>query len=359
VFGWEERLIGNKADGDSQAGSLVVIGIDENGNTISYPSGYFENHPTFAGLATNVQFAPLVDDGYGNCDMAWIPAFYWKFWRDPDDAFHKKYFFSPVPKDGYTKFPAFLMSGNETGFYCGRVWNTNGIYANGLRSDLTKNLMYPYQFSVNNVVSAVTAMNNGLFNETGWHLMNIWERTAITKLMIAEAITYNVSGKFGGSAWPFPDNASQADVPSVAPTHSNFHNIYTMVQATVNEWLHLYCPGIVFKGSKGAFISSPFSPETAIDIGLGAITGYNGSMTVCATKVFQGVSEVFEFDVDVLNIGQNFTTALTDNPYGIRAYGWPSNTTAIFSMNVGLGARSVDQNGNSSSRGLVRICKTA
>jgi hypothetical protein len=374
VFGWEERLMGDNGLGNVAAGSLVLNGIDEGGNLVSYPSGYFENHPAYAGLKTNVQFAPITDDGYGNCDMAFIPVYYYKFWQDPNDAFHRKYFYSPVPKDGYDVFPTFLGSGKESGFYMGRTLNTvvrisindsTTIPTYGVRSDLTKVNDYTNRFNTAHAVAGILKMNSGdIFAETGWHVMNIWERTAVTRLMIAEALTYNIANKFGGGSFNVGSDGYNTEFPANNVDYSNFHDIYALVQPIIgtqyakNEFIY----GVTFKGANAPFVSSPYSQETAVDVGIiDAVTGQSGG-DLTATRNFAGLSSSLGFDVSILNIPSNLSAKAiaVNDPYYLHAYGSPTASNVIDRTSVGISWPQITAIiGDAYSSGVCRVCKDA
>jgi hypothetical protein len=73
IFGVDEVLL---------PGSAVLRMIDESGNFVTAGIEYYDDNPIYAGITTNV-----VASGQ---DMAFIPPFYIKFWRDPEDENHTR-----------------------------------------------------------------------------------------------------------------------------------------------------------------------------------------------------------------------------------------------------------------------------
>ena len=359
VFGWEEKLIMTNTTDRYWASTVNLWPIDGDGNHVAYPSDYFENHPIYAGLRNNVKFKPLdPTDQLGNIDMAWIPVFYYKIWRDPADKYHRKFLFSPTQLDGYVKHPAFLAGGSENGFYVSRTLNTqvdisDALYlaTNGVRCDLSLTFM-----AQNSNQPNLTQMKQGiittqtLFGDSKFHAMNVWERSAIINLMIAEAMTYNLLIKYGGMA---EDGIVKTNLAS-SPKLSNFHDIYAFVNnaPSSNYASALYVTGIKINGRLAPNISDPLIPNNALIVdGLSELVqndSYNMSNVV---KLYAEDSEDLNAPIDLLFIPQWCSLN------GVQYYeNFPLNHTVTSDELIWI-ARTTLMAANYKNYPLCRLCK--
>jgi hypothetical protein len=309
VFGMDELLVGNGT-------SAVLRAIDENGNPVTTSTKYFDDHPTYNGIVNNTSLN-------GN-DMAFIPAFYIKVWHDLDDSNHKRYFLSPVPKDGYDKHPAFRYGDAANGFFYGR-------YLNSTAYDAAGTLDSSFSSNTNPISSLTTAQANtmagniNIGNESGWHNVTVWEDRAVMMLALMENLTYDLGTKLGATSGPtFPSDSKWGkwrDIFALVPVVSGKSKILNGVS----------CASSVLS------LSTPESPMTPLNVGLPAMTGYGGTMYFPCDTMHTGYNAALDIEMDLVWAGLNVNQS-SINPRFIYAYGTSSISSAVAcSSAVGIG----------------------
>ena len=258
-------VIGVKRISDS-GGAGSWVWIDENDNTVEVETGYFDKHPTY-------QFQEV--DLCGN-EMVAIPKFYVK--SDSGGRF----WISPTPREGFHVHPAFMSRGKELSFTVTNIndeeiddtsimigkwqswidfygiidesrkmysmphWSDDRIEA--LAQEKTGGLSDDERTALRNIYPSVNASYwqnwhaadawndhdpDGAVNVVGFHMMNVWEWSALQWLALIEARTTDVQSVFGlGHV-----NGSQLDkVDGKNNMSANFHGIYGL-WGNVWQWI--------------------------------------------------------------------------------------------------------------------------
>jgi hypothetical protein len=270
--------------------AVALRTIDKDGNFVSPTSTYYDDHPLYSGIATNV-----VNHGQ---DMAFIPPYYTKFWKDPEDENHTRIFISPYEEDGFALHPAFRCPGGTDGFLYGRCLNTVGYGATATPNSLkasSDNTVYGISFA--NANTMCNNMNTG--GEQGWHIVTVWEDRAIELLLRMEGLTYYPQARWGGI-----DSLSGSGIPPTDPRYGKWRDIYAIWQSLS------YSPqndnkllaGIGFTSTRNIRLSLPEAPTAILDMGLPNITGTDGGWADAAQAGFNALLNV---DVDMLLLPVN------------------------------------------------------
>lgn len=259
------RVIGVKRLSDV-GGSGTWVWIDEEDNIVEVEEGYFESHPSFQFEEVNLE---------GN-EMVSVPKFYVK-----SDG-NSRYWISPEPKEGFHVHPAFMSKGkpiedivvdihgnqhDEAKIYVGK-WQSFIDYSMML-SDAVKMWSIPSlteakiealeqargeEFSVaakeglKTIYPSVQstwwenwhsadAWNDhnpdGAVNVVGFHMMTVWELSALQWLALIEGRTTDVSLKYG-SGWLTGNSVDAVDGDRNAS--ANFHGIHGL-WGNVWQWI--------------------------------------------------------------------------------------------------------------------------
>jgi hypothetical protein len=298
-----EPIIGIEETLTSEAAILRYI--DEGGNYVTPVPGYFDTHPIYAAIASNVVLN-------GN-DMAFIPAFHVKYERV--DAARRRFWLSPNPEPGFSLHPAFMPSGADTGFYIGRV---NSGVSNGGNSILGEATAF---FSPSeNVMSWFTGLNTG--GQAGWHLESYYERLALSFLIFFECLSYNPTVLFGGLG-------SSANGGNNAPDKANWRNIYAHWRDKGNSSYTGIASNIALMGLNVGDIQSvrvislgnPTSPADQVNSGLeypgaAADAGNNGNTVL---ECYDGIIPSLGIEAAFLFLPKTLDTEGNAGPYHFTA----------------------------------------
>jgi hypothetical protein len=293
------------------ASAVILRTIDEAGNFVGTNTKYFDDHPVYGGIAANV-----VANGQ---DMAFIPPFYIKFWRDPENAKHVRYFISPHEKEGFALHPAFRVADAAGGFLYARCLNTVAYDAaaspNSLKSS-ADNIAGSFTLAYGQTMCA--NMNTG--GESGWHVVTIWEDRAIELLLRMEGLTYFPQQKWGGEAW--------TSVPPTSPLIGKWRDIYAF-WGNSNSIDNKILAGINIPA-----ISVPESPEIPMHVGLAAT---NGSTTGWEATIQTGFNAVLGIDIDLLLLPLTVvSSSALRNVYTASAYN-TSGSVTYQNNSIGIG----------------------
>lgn len=250
-------------------GSGTWTWIDENDNSVALENGYFESHPSFK----------LKDVNLDGNEMVAIPKFYVK-----SDG-NSRYWISPEPRDGFHVHPAFMSKGLEKKdtmidvhgierdnacIYIGKwqswidyamlldskpkMWsipsfnedrielfeNIRGIQFNEQQKESLMHLqtLYPtVDATYWDNWHAADAWNDhspdGSINVVGYHMMNVWDWSALQWLALIEGGTTNASLRFGEG---YLEGKYLDTVDGDATMSANFHGIYGL-WGNVWQWI--------------------------------------------------------------------------------------------------------------------------
>lgn len=165
--------------------------------------------------------------------MVKIPKFYIKVGKAPEGSVRagkKCYMISGHKKDGYHIHPAFMRNGEvQPCFYIGAYEAYNaGSGKAGSASGKT-----PWVSMTNpQAIQYCNARNTGTGEQAGWHLQNIYERAAISLLMMIELGTPNVQTAIGAG------NVSSSAAVATGGTNASWRGIH---EFWGNVWEH--CDG--------------------------------------------------------------------------------------------------------------------
>ena len=165
-------------------------------------------------------------------EMVKIPKFYLKVGTAPAGAAQagkKCYWISDRKRTGYHVHPAFVHNGKEMScFYIGAY----EAYSAGSGKAGSKSGQSPW-VSITNpaAISACAARNTGATGseQYGWHLQNIYERSAISLLMMIELGTPNVQTAIGAG------NVSSSAAVATGSTAAKWRGIH---EFWGNVWEH-------------------------------------------------------------------------------------------------------------------------
>jgi hypothetical protein len=269
------------------AGSSVVLRtIDEAGNFVGASTEYFNDHPTYSGIAANV--------AANGQDMAFIPPFYIKFWRDPDIVNHVRYFISPHAKEGFTLHPAFRVADAAGGFLYGRCLNTVAYNAASSPNSLkASGALTAHGISLTQGSTMCVNMNSG--GESGWHVVTIWEDRAIVLLLRMVGLTYFPQTRWGGEI----ATVTASGIPPTDAQYGRWRDIYAFWAPTMNYTSGQHnkiVAGISVNTSKVISISVPETPATPA-FSFGAIAS---PTTSWATKIRTGFNSALNVDLDLI-----------------------------------------------------------
>lgn len=261
-----EWIIGVKRLSDV-GGSGTWVWIDKDDNVVEVEEGYFSDHPSY-------DFHDVTMDGEN--EFVSIPKFYVK-----SDG-NSRYWISPKPAEGFHVHPAFMSKGlelketeddihgntNEKTRICIGKWQSYIDFSMAL-SDKVKMWSIPSlseqkisqlesargeEFAVETRQAlaslrpsvdttwwdnwyAADAWNdhdpNGAVNVVGYHMMSIWDWSALQWLALIEGRTTDVAQKYG-QGW-LRGTAPDA-VDGVKTTTANFHGIYGL-WGNVWQWI--------------------------------------------------------------------------------------------------------------------------
>ncbi len=248
-------------------GSGSWVWIDENDNVVEVEDGYFADHPSF-------QFIEQSDE-HGN-EFVSIPKFYVK-----SDG-NSRYWISPEPRDGFHVHPAFMSKGKEISdivtdihgndrdearIWIGkwqswidydllmsgrtRMWSVSGLSDAAIAvleerhtEDITEEMRDGWKHLRPTTHSTYwqnwhAAENwndreeDGPVTIQGYHMMNVWEWSALQWLALIEGCTTDVTRKFG----PGHMNGTQVHpVNGDLVVSADFHGIYGL-WGNVWQWI--------------------------------------------------------------------------------------------------------------------------
>ena len=265
----ENKVIGVKRLSDV-GGSGTWVWIDEDDNVVEVEDGYFANHPTyqFDGEENGVDFD-------GN-EMVGIPKFYVK-----SDG-NSRYWISPEPKQGFHVHPAFMskgkpieenvqdIHGNSTDIakiYVGkwqswidydcilsgkkRMWSIPSFTEQKiaeLEASRGSEFSEAARASLKTLLPSTSATwwenwhaadnwndhsETGAVNVNGYHMMNVWEWSAMQWLALIEKRTTDAALKYGAGHL----NGKQLDaIDGTNNMSANFHGIYGL-WGNVWQWI--------------------------------------------------------------------------------------------------------------------------
>jgi hypothetical protein len=326
VFGMDEMLVANGA-------SAVLRAVDENGNSVTTSTKYFNDHPTYGGIANNASLN-------GN-DMAFIPAFYVKVWKDPEDVNHTRYFLSPTPRDGYAKHPAFRYGDAANGFFYGRCLNSKSYSAaETLGSSLSAATNPVSNLTLAQANTMAGNINTG--GETGWHQTTVWEDRAVMMLALMENLTYGLGTKLGavsGATVPGDSRWGQwRDIFAIVPVvNNNFGKVLNGVS---------YTTGVLW-------LSVPESPMTPLNAGFSAMTGGDINAVYPCDTIHTGHNAALGVEMDLVWAGLNASSSNL-NPRFIYVFSKTASATGVVFYNNSIG---IAPNSQASINGYARLSK--
>ena len=248
-------------------GSGTWVWIDENDNVVEVEDGYFSDHPTYDFRDTTID---------GENEFVSIPKFYVR-----SDG-NSRYWISPEPKEGFHVHPAFMSKGkpiediyvdvhgveHDNARICIGKWQSY-IDFSMMLSDKIKMWSIPSltEYKISQLESArgsefapetrqalaslhpsvdstwrenwyaADAWNDhskdGAVNVVGYHMMTIWEWSALQWLALIEGRTTDVSQKYG-KGWLTGRSTDAVD--GVKTASANFHGIYGL-WGNVWQWI--------------------------------------------------------------------------------------------------------------------------
>lgn len=162
--------------------------------------------------------------------MVKIPKFYIRVAKAPEGSMHagkKCYMVSGHKKDGYHIHPAFMRNGEvQPCFYIGayEAYNAGGGKAGSAAGKA------PWVSMTNpQAIQYCSARNTGTGEQAGWHLQNIYERAAISLLMMIELGTPDVQKAIGAG------NVSSSAAVATGGTNASWRGIH---EYWGNVWEH-------------------------------------------------------------------------------------------------------------------------
>lgn len=288
-FSTRMHPISNKVIGIKRLSDVGGTGswtwIDEFDNPVEPEQGYFSKHPTF-------QFKDVNLDGN---EMVAVPKFYVK-----SDG-NSRYWISPVKREGFHVHPAFMSKGmpitdlvtginnvttDQACIYIGKwqswidftcilddkvkMWSipswTEAKIEEFVRQRNADTVKYPDGYAIDpkdrNSLLAVyptvestwwqnwhaadnwnSHSEDGVITVSGYHMMNVWEWSALQWLAMIEACGTDVQSRFGlghvdGAAVDVVDGAdrSKVDKKGIGTKSSDFHGIYGL-WGNVWQWI--------------------------------------------------------------------------------------------------------------------------
>ena len=162
-----------------------VWNIDPEGNIVSIPKKYWNNHPMY--VALNEEMAvdmPVIEDSGIVNSMIFIPPCYMKYRvydnNDGDMVIDTWYSPTPQTEDGWRLDMAFTK-------------NTDGFYLATCLGNIATNNYYASEYNKNayasNPVETINVIKNTQSLDEKFHLWTIYERRLLMDLMIAEYAT--------------------------------------------------------------------------------------------------------------------------------------------------------------------------
>lgn len=204
--------------------------------------------------------------------MVKIPKFYIKVGKAPEGstrAGKKCYWISGHPKSGYHIHPAFMRNGEvQPCFYIGayEAYNAGGGKAGSAAGKS------PWVSMTNpQAIQYCTARNVGSGEQAGWHLQNIYERSAVALLMMIELGTPNVQSAIGNG------NVSSSAAVATGTTNATWRGIH---EFWGNVWEH--CDGFKTDGSNRGQIFDNKGKGTYVNTGVVVTQGW---IKTCAETV--------------------------------------------------------------------------
>lgn len=165
--------------------------------------------------------------------MVKIPKFYVKYGEAPEGSEYagkKCHWVSEIKKDGYHVHPAFMRNGVEKDYFligAYEAYNAGGGKAGSASGKA------PWVSMTNpQAIQYCAARNTGTGEQAGWHLQNIYERAAISLLMLIELGTPDVQKAIGAG------NVSSSAAVATGGTNAVWRGIH---EYWGNVWEH--CDG--------------------------------------------------------------------------------------------------------------------
>lgn len=242
--------------------------------------------------------------------MIKIPKFYIKVGTAPAGAAQagkKCWWISDRARAGYHVHPAFVRNGKETAcFYIGAYEAS----ANGAKACSIANVAPWVSIANPAAISACAARNTGAAGseQYGWHLQNIYERHAISLLMLLELGTPNVQSAIGAG------NTSSSAAVATGTTNAVWHGIH---EFWGNVWEH----------------TDGFKTDAS---GIGQIFSNQGDGSYVGTNVvptngwIKAVAEASGTNFDLKDV---FVPAVADGTEGngtFGDYGWESTNCVLY-----------------------------
>lgn len=162
--------------------------------------------------------------------MVKIPAFYVKVGKAADGttaAGRKCYWISDKPRSGFHLHPAFMRAGKAIPcFYFGGYEAS----ADGSKAASLAGKSPWVNITIGNSRAACAARNTGTGDQAGWHLNNVYERSAISLLMMIELGTADVQTAINSG------NVSTNGAAATGGTKAVWRNIHEF-WGNVDEWV--------------------------------------------------------------------------------------------------------------------------
>ena len=185
---YEDPVFGVRKIFSKQYGVPFVFNIDPNGEIVSIPKKYWDNHPIYTCFdEENVVSIPVVNDIASS--MVFVPPCYMKYrvYDNDDGDMVIDTWYSPTPQteDGWRLDMAFAR--NEHGFY-------HGIYIPG-RYNMANNFYISSNISAiaGTPVDIAIRVRNLKGHDNRWRIWTVYERRLLLDLMIAEYATVNIA----------------------------------------------------------------------------------------------------------------------------------------------------------------------
>lgn len=300
---YEDLVFGLRKIFSKKYGTVFVFNIDQEGNVVSIPPKYWDNHPLYAfpKQVINVTGQRVATDFY----VAFVPPCWMKYrvYDNDDGDMVIDMWYSPTPQtgDGWRLDMAFTRCPN--GFYhCRYMPRTGGIYNPAYLGDGATSAV-----TTNHEVNQFPLLMNASTPRV--HMWTIYERRLLLDLMMAEYATLDATRISTGSG---------ASNTASAFCWRDFVGLIYGGGDAAN--------GMAFDGIRQTDVSAESVDKiTVMTPDGGNWTPYDVSLALgenmYATDILRGYSDVMGFDVALLGIVSRTApnSGQTTSPWGMKA----------------------------------------